>query len=92
MAYVVGGAKVAAAAAFGVFYWLEVIDLDLFFVFLLFLCFVLLVLHVLVFLVCCFCCVSDTEQHLMPALNVLFWNQVIQANQFVFSALWPLIL
>ena len=50
-----------AASAFGVFYWLEVIDLDLFFVFLLFLCFVLLVLHVLVFLVCCFCCVSEKQ-------------------------------
>jgi hypothetical protein len=79
VAGVVDGAKVAAssASAFGVFYWLEIIDFDLFFVFLLFLCFVLLVLHVLVFLVCCFCCVSDTEQQLMPALNVLFWNQVI---------------
>ena len=42
-------------------------------------------------LVCCFCCVSGTEQQLMPALNVLFWNQVIQANQFIFSALGPLI-
>lgn len=63
-------------------------DLDLFFGFLLFLC---LVLHVLVFLVCCFCCVSSTEQQLMPAFNVLFWNQVIQANQSVLAALGPLI-
>ncbi len=27
----------------------------------------------------------------MPAFNVLFWNQVIQANQFIFAALGPLI-
>jgi hypothetical protein len=27
------------------------------------------------------CFVSDTEQQLTPARNVLFWNQVIQANQ-----------
>jgi len=49
---------------------------------------------ILVFLcwvVCCFCCVSGTEQQLMPTRNVLFWNQVIQANQFVFLALRPLI-
>jgi hypothetical protein len=26
----------------------------------------------------------------MRALNVLFGNQVIQTNQFFFSALWPL--
>ena len=26
----------------------------------------------------------------MPAFHVLFWNQVIQTNQFVFSALRPL--
>jgi hypothetical protein len=27
----------------------------------------------------------------MAAFNVLFWNQVIQTNQFLFSALRPLI-
>jgi hypothetical protein len=42
-------------------------------------------------LVCCLCCVSGTEQQLMPACDVLFWNKVIQANQSFFSALWPLI-
>src|SRR5207247_4494472 len=45
----------------------------------------------LCWVVCCFCCVSHTEQQLMPACNVLFWNQVIQANQFIFPALRPLI-
>jgi hypothetical protein len=35
--------------------------------------------------------VSDTEEHLMPALNVLFWNQVVEANQFISCALAPLI-
>ncbi len=31
--------------------------------------------------------VSDTEEHLMPALNVLFWNQVVEANQFISCSL-----
>ena len=35
--------------------------------------------------------VSDTEEDLMPALNVLFWNQVVEANQFISCALAPLI-
>src|SRR5204863_2036745 len=30
-------------------------------------------------------------QQSLPACNVLFWNQVIQANQFIFPALGPLI-
>ena len=38
-----------------------------------------------------FCCVSDTEEHLMPALNILFWNQVVEANQFISCALAPFI-
>ena len=37
--------------------------------------------------VCRFRRVRGAEQQFMPALNVLFWNQVIQANQFIFSAL-----
>src|SRR6266487_3655557 len=40
---------------------------------------------------CCLCCVSDTEQQLMPVRHILFWNQVIQTNQFIFPALGPLI-
>ena len=73
--------------AFGVFFGLKVSDFDLFFGFL------VLVLH-LVFLwwvVGCLWCVSDTEQQLMPARDVLFWNQVIQTNQFLSLALRPLI-
>jgi hypothetical protein len=35
--------------------------------------------------------VSGTEEHLMPALNILFWNQVVEANQFTFCALGPFI-
>jgi hypothetical protein len=34
---------------------------------------------------------SDTEEHLIPALNVLFWNQVVEANQFISRAFAPLI-
>ena len=36
-------------------------------------------------------CVRSTEEQLMPACNVLFWNQVIQTNHFFLSALRPLI-
>jgi hypothetical protein len=56
-----------------------------------FLAFFCAILFFFLVLVCCFCCVSDTEQQLMPACNVLFWNQVIQTNQFTFPALRPLI-
>ena len=79
----VGGALDPGGAAFGVFGWLQVTDFDFgdFFCILVFLCWV----------VCCFCCVSDTEQQLMPARNVPFWNQVIQTNQSIFPALRPLI-
>jgi hypothetical protein len=62
------------AATLGILLRLKVVDFDLFFGFLSF------VLHVLGFcfwVVCCFCCVSDTEQVLMPAFDILFWNQVI---------------
>jgi hypothetical protein len=37
------------------------------------------------------CFFSDTEKHLMPALNVLFWNQIVEANQFISRALAPFI-
>jgi len=37
----------------------------------------------------CFLCVSSTEQQLTPAFNVLFWDQVIEADQFVLFALLP---
>ena len=90
---VVAACEVACevAATLGIFHRLEVVDLDLFFSFLSFFVF----LHVLgfccwVICFCCISCVSDTEQVLMPALDVLFWNQVIQANQFIFPALRPL--
>jgi hypothetical protein len=36
---------------------------------------------------CCLRCLIGTEQQLMPTLNVVFWNQVIQTNQFSFLAL-----
>src|SRR5438132_11129682 len=77
--------RAVKATAFGVFFWLEVLDFNLFLVFL------FLVLHsvFLCWVIFCLCCVTDTEQQLMPACNVLFWNQVIQANQFIFPALGP---
>jgi hypothetical protein len=31
--------------------------------------------------------VSETEEHLMPTLHVLFRNQVVEANQFTFYTL-----
>ena len=36
-------------------------------------------------------CVSGTEEHLMAALNVLFRNQVVEANQSISCALAPFI-
>jgi hypothetical protein len=39
--------------------------------------------------ICRLCCLSGTERQLTPALDVLFRNQIIQANQFIFSALAP---
>jgi hypothetical protein len=35
--------------------------------------------------------VSNAEGHLPPALNVLFWNQVVEANQSIPCALGPFI-
>ena len=35
------------------------------------------------------CFFSDTEEHLMAALNVFLWNQIVEANQFVSCALAP---
>jgi hypothetical protein len=74
-----------ATATFGIFGWLEVTNFDFLHFFL---------CHFIasfLFRVVCCCVVSGTERQLMPARNVLFWNQVIKANQFFFSALGPLI-
>ena len=35
----------------------------------------------------CLCCLSGADQQLMLVLNVVFWNQVIRANQFCFLVL-----
>ncbi len=78
----------AAAAAFGVFPRLEVTD----FCFCFYLFFVFLCSHFYSsFLLWVVCCVSDTERQLTPAHDILFWDQVIQADQFFFPALGPLI-
>ena len=45
--------------------------------------------HCLILVVFRLCRVSDTEEHLMPTLHVLFRNQVVEANQFTFCALVP---
>lgn len=39
---------------------------------------------------CCLCCISGAEQQLTPANDILFWDQVIEADQFFLLALWPL--
>jgi hypothetical protein len=75
-------------AAFGIFLWLEVLDFDRFSFFVLFVRHGLALFYWIVF---CLGWVSDTEQQLMPARDVLFWNQVIQTNQFFPFALRPLI-
>src|SRR5205823_11990254 len=43
------------------------------------------------FVTCPLLDLCGTEQQLMLARSVLFWNQVIQTNQFIFPALGPLI-
>jgi hypothetical protein len=54
------GPMTRTAAAFGVFCWLEVMDLDRFFVFLLFLCFVLHITITFQLFVVCVVSVSVT--------------------------------
>jgi hypothetical protein len=82
---VLGGAG-HSKATFSIFFWLQVANFDVF---------LFLVLHVCYLsfagLFYCLCCVNGTEQQLIPARNVLFWNQVFQTNQFIFPALGPLI-
>jgi hypothetical protein len=78
-----------SSAAFGIFGRLQVTNFNFDFS-RFFLCH--FIFSFLFSVVCCLYCVSSTERQLMPALNVLFRNQVIQANQFFFSALWPSIL
>jgi len=83
-------ARVAAevAATLGVFPRLQVTDFG--FCFCLF--FVFLCSHFYSsFLLWVVCCVSDTERQLTPAHDILFWDQVIEADQFFFPALGPLI-
>ena len=78
-----GGAAVGdTSTAFGIFSRFQVTDFDLLGLFLL--------RHLFSFSVG-LCCASDAEEQLMAARNVLFWNQVIEANQFLFSALAPFI-
>jgi len=36
------------------------------------------------------CYITGTEQQLTPANDILFWDQVIEADQFFLLALWPL--
>jgi hypothetical protein len=80
----------AAAATLGVFARLEVTDFC--FCFYLFFVFVFLRSHFYSsFLLWVVCCVSDTERQLTPAHDILLWDQVIQADQFFFPALGPLI-
>jgi hypothetical protein len=52
---------------------------------LMFFFFVFCILTFLSWVICCF-----TEQQLTPANDVLFWDQVIEADQFFLPALWPL--
>src|SRR5207249_165667 len=95
------GTQDAYYAALGVLFRLHVLGFDFLFTFFcclfsLLLCFFWFfsVFPCLVFffwIVWVLFCVISTEEQLMPACNVLFWNQVIQTNHFIFSALWPLI-
>jgi hypothetical protein len=52
---------------------------------------VVLILVVLLLWVSCLCCISDTDtEQLTPAYDISFRDQVIQTDQFFFSALGPL--
>jgi hypothetical protein len=73
---------------FGVFFRFEVLDFDRFSFLVLFVWHGLALFY---WIVSCLGWVRDTEQQVMPARNVLFWNQVIQTNQFFSFALRPLI-
>ena len=75
-------------AALGVFFRFQIPGFDLSFGFFSLCHFIFLAIYFGLFVVVL---VSDTEEHLMPALNVLFWNQVVEANQFISCALAPLI-
>ena len=68
--------------ALGVFLGFQVTDFDLFSFFSL--CHFI---FLFVLVICSLCCVSGTEEHLMPDLNILFWNQVVETNQFICGAL-----
>ena len=81
------GADVNDCAALGIFFRFQVTDFDLCFGFFSLCHFIFSILFVWVV---CRCVVfSDTEGHLLSALDVLFWNQIVEANQFIPGALAP---
>ena len=84
------GTDVNDYAALGIFFRFQVTDFDLCFGFFSLCHFIFSILFVWVVCRCVVFC--DTEGHLMPAaLNVLFWNQIVEANQFILGALAPFI-
>jgi hypothetical protein len=84
------GADVNDYAALGIFFRFQVTDFDLCFGFFSLCHFIFSILFVWVVCRCVVFC--DTEGHLMPAaLNVFFWNQIVEANQFILGALAPFI-
>ena len=84
------GADVSDYATLGVFFRFQIPDSNLCFAFFSLCHFIFSILFVWVVCRCVVFC--DTEGHLMPAaLNVLFWNQIVEANQFILGALAPFI-
>jgi hypothetical protein len=83
------GADVSDYAALGIFFGFR--SRTLIFVLVSFRCAIFIFSILFVWVVSSLCCVSDTEGHLMPALNVLFGNQVVEMNQFTSGALAPFI-
>jgi hypothetical protein len=51
--------------------------------------FVFGILTFLFWVVCWLCYITGTEQQSTPANDVLFWDQVIETDQFFLLALWP---
>ena len=68
-------------AALGIFFRFQIPDFNLFLGF-------FSLRHLFPFFVG-LCFFSDTEEHLMAALNVFLWNQIVEANQFICWALAP---
>ena len=82
------GARKMQGTTFGIFLWLQVMDFN---GFLFLYCFWHGWLSFYLGLFCYLCWITGTEQQLTSANDILFWNQVIEADQLFLPTLWPLL-